>query len=95
MPLHIWTIIGSLISLLAIGYAIYEMFKTLVFGNPLHGWPTLAVAITFLGGIQLLSIGILGEYVVRIFDEVKQRPNYLISRIVSPAAKESDARHET
>ncbi|SMF14338.1 glycosyltransferase family 2 protein [Pseudogulbenkiania subflava] len=95
MPLRIWTLVGSAISLVAIGYAFYEAFRTLVFGNPLHGWPTLAVAVTFLGGIQLLSIGILGEYVGRIFDEVKQRPNYLISRIVSPADKEHAPRHET
>ena len=95
MPLRIWTVIGSMISLLAIGYAIYEVYRTLVYGNPLPGWPTLAVAVTFLGGIQLLSIGILGEYVGRIFDEVKQRPSYLVSRIVSPADKENAVRHET
>ena len=81
MPLRIWTVVGRLISLCAIGYAGWELVHTLLFGNPVSGWPTLAVAISFLGGVQLLSIGILGEYVGRIFDEVKQRPTYLISRI--------------
>ncbi|WP_374421316.1 glycosyltransferase family 2 protein [Chromobacterium sp.] len=81
MPLRIWTVVGCLISLCAIGYAGWELVHTLLFGNPVSGWPTLAVAISFLGGVQLLSIGILGEYVGRIFDEVKQRPTYLISRI--------------
>lgn len=81
LPLRIWTLVGCAISLLAIGYAFLELIRTLLFGNPIQGWPTLAVAVCFLGGVQLLSIGILGEYVGRIFDEVKQRPNYLISRI--------------
>ncbi|WP_052729298.1 glycosyltransferase family 2 protein [Chromobacterium vaccinii] len=81
MPLRIWTLVGCVISMLSIGYAIWELVHTLLFGNPVSGWPTLAVAVTFLGGVQLLSIGILGEYVGRIFNEVKGRPTYLISRI--------------
>jgi len=81
MPLRIWTFVGCVISLLSISYALWEFFRTLIFGNPLSGWPTLTVAITFLGGVQLLSIGILGEYIGRIFNEVKQRPTYLVSKI--------------
>ncbi|PRP71679.1 glycosyltransferase [Chromobacterium amazonense] len=81
MPLRIWTLVGFFISLLSIGYALWELLHTLLFGNPVSGWPTLAVAVTFLGGVQLLSIGILGEYVGRIFNEVKGRPTYLISRV--------------
>ncbi|MGH8353468.1 MAG: glycosyltransferase family 2 protein [Pseudomonas sp.] len=81
MPLRIWSIVGCMISLLSIAYALWEFFRTLIFGNPLPGWPTLTVAITFLGGVQLLSIGILGEYIGRIFNEVKQRPSYLVSKI--------------
>ena len=84
MPLRIWTLVGCVISMLSIGYAIWELVHTLLFGNPVSGWPTLAVAVTFLGGVQLLSIGILGEYVGRIFNEVKGRPTYLISRISKP-----------
>lgn len=78
-PLRLWVGVGSVISGLAIIYAIYIVAHTLIYGNPVAGWSTLAVAVTFLGGVQLLSIGILGEYVARIFNEVKHRPNYLVS----------------
>lgn len=81
VPLRLWTLVGSVISLLAIGYGCWELINTLLFGNPLEGWPTLVVAVTFLGGVQLLSVGILGEYIGRIFNEVKQRPTYLVSQI--------------
>ncbi len=78
VPLRVWGWIGFSISLLALIYAIYIVTVTLLFGADLPGFPTLIVAIMFLGGIQLLSIGILGEYIARIFTEVKQRPRYLL-----------------
>lgn len=81
VPLRLWTFIGGAISLASIAYAAYIVVETLFFGNEEKGWPTLAVAITFLGGVQLLSVGILGEYIGRIFTEVKQRPHYFITRI--------------
>ena len=79
LPLRLWVGVGSLISILSILYAIYILVETLIFGNPLAGWATLVVAVTFLGGVQLLSIGVLGEYLARIFNEVKRRPNYLVA----------------
>jgi hypothetical protein len=54
-------------------------------GNDVNGWPTLTVAIMLFSGIQLLSIGVLGEYIGRIFNEVKQRPAYFVSRVVRSA----------
>ena len=78
-PLRIWVGVGSVISGLSMMYALYILIRTLIYGKDVHGWATLAVAITFLGGIQLLSIGILGEYIARIFTEVKRRPGYLVS----------------
>jgi glycosyltransferase involved in cell wall biosynthesis len=78
IPLRVWGLIGFFISLFAMIYAIYVVTVTLIYGADLPGFPTLAVAIMFLGGIQLLSIGILGEYIARIFTEVKQRPKYLL-----------------
>lgn len=78
VPLRVWGFIGFIISLIALIYAIYIVTVTLLFGADLPGFPTLVVAIMFLGGIQLLSIGILGEYIARIFTEVKQRPKYLL-----------------
>jgi len=78
IPLRVWGLIGFIISFISLLYAIYMLTSTLMFGTDLPGFPTLVVAIMFLGGIQLLSIGILGEYIARIFTEVKQRPKYLI-----------------
>ncbi len=78
-PLRIWVGVGSVISGLAMLYAVFIMIRTLIYGVDVPGWATLVVAITFLGGIQLLSIGILGEYVARIFTEVKRRPGYVVS----------------
>lgn len=78
VPLRVWGLIGFVISLVSFIYAIYIVTVTLLFGADLPGFPTLVVAIMFLGGIQLLSIGILGEYIARIFTEVKKRPKYLL-----------------
>lgn len=78
-PLRFWGQLGALVSLGAMTYGMYIAIRTLIMGNDVPGWTTLTVAITFLGGVQLLSIGVLGEYIGRIFDEVKQRPLYLIS----------------
>lgn len=78
VPLRVWGWIGFIISAVSLFYAIYIMAVTLIYGTDLPGFPTLVVAIMFLGGIQLLSIGILGEYIARIFTEVKQRPKYLL-----------------
>jgi len=80
VPLRVWGLIGFIISLISLVYAIYLVTSTLLFGTDFPGFPTIVVAIVFLGGIQLLSIGILGEYIARIFTEVKQRPKYLIER---------------
>ncbi len=79
VPLRVWGFIGFIISLISLVYAIYIVAVTLLYGADLPGFPTLAAAIMFFGGIQLLSIGILGEYIARIFTEVKQRPPYIIA----------------
>lgn len=81
-PLQLWIGLGATISFLAILYGAYVVFDTLVHGNPVSGWPTLTVALMLFSGIQLLSIGILGEYIGRIFTEVKQRPLYVIAEDV-------------
>ena len=78
-PLQLWIGIGALISFLALVYGAYVIVDTVVYGNAVSGWPTLTVALMLFSGIQLLSIGILGEYIGRIFTEVKQRPLYVIS----------------
>lgn len=78
-PLRIWVGIGSVVSAISIIYALYIMARTLVSGTDLPGWATIIVSVSFLGGVQLLSIGLLGEYVARIFNEVKRRPNYIVA----------------
>lgn len=78
MPLRVWTYIGTLVSLLALATAIYFITTTLISGVDVPGFASLIVSITFFAGIQLLSLGILGEYIGRIFAEVKRRPLYLI-----------------
>lgn len=78
VPLRVWGWVGFIISLVSLIYAIYIVTVTLIYGADMPGFPTLIVAIMFLGGIQLLSVGILGEYIARIFTEVKQRPKYLL-----------------
>jgi glycosyltransferase involved in cell wall biosynthesis len=78
-PLQLWIGIGGLISFLALVYGAYVIVDTVVYGNAVSGWPTLTAALMLFSGIQLLSIGILGEYIGRIFTEVKQRPLYVIA----------------
>lgn len=78
VPLRIATFAGFLISLAAFGYGGFIMLKTLFFGRDLPGYASLMVMVTFLSGIQLLTIGILGEYIGRIFGETKNRPLYFI-----------------
>lgn len=79
IPLRVWSSIGAFLSLVSIFYGLYIFLRTLVNGIDVPGWSTITVGITFLGGIQLLSIGVLGEYIGRIFNEVKQRPIYIVS----------------
>jgi len=80
-PLRIWIVLGAVVSMLSILYGAAVVFSTLMFGSDVPGWPTLVAGVAFLGGIQLFSIGILGEYIARIFSEVKARPLYLISSV--------------
>ncbi|PZP32873.1 MAG: glycosyltransferase [Roseateles depolymerans] len=79
LPLRVWSALGAAIAFAALVYGAWLVVEHFAFGSPLPGWPTLAVGLMFFGGVQLLSVGILGEYVGRIFDEVKQRPIYLIA----------------
>ncbi|GAA5101570.1 glycosyltransferase family 2 protein [Wohlfahrtiimonas larvae] len=81
IPLRIASAIGIFTALLSLLYMIYIICTTLFFGNPIPGYPTIICLILFIGGIQLLAIGIVGEYIDKIHIEVKKRPNYLIQTI--------------
>ena len=78
VPLRVSTIVGFLVSLCAFLYMIYVFVKALIWGDPVQGYPTLVILILFLGGVQLLSLGIIGEYIGRIYNETKNRPDYIV-----------------
>ena len=78
-PLKFATYIGFLTAFVAFVYGSYMLVRTLVFGNPVPGYPSLIVIILFLGGVQLMAIGVVGEYVGRIFTETKRRPLYFLN----------------
>jgi glycosyltransferase involved in cell wall biosynthesis len=82
IPLKIWTYIGLLISIFSFLYGSYIILGKFLYGNPVPGYPSLLVCILFIGGVQLISIGVLGEYVGRIYMETKRRPRYVIREIV-------------
>ena len=77
-PLRLWSALGVLVALFALAFGAWILVEYFIYGSDVPGWATLACGVMFFSGVQLISIGILGEYVGRIFDEVKQRPVYLI-----------------
>jgi polyisoprenyl-phosphate glycosyltransferase len=83
VPLRIWGLVGLVISLISFLSALYIIIDTLIHGTSVPGYATLIVTVIFFGGIQLLSIGIVGEYIARIFHEVKRRPSYIIEKTIS------------
>lgn len=78
MPLHVSTIIGVVVSLFSFSYAAYAICIKLFTDKALPGWTSVLVSVLFLGGVQLLSLGIIGEYLNRIYTETKRRPRYII-----------------
>ena len=78
VPLRIWSYVGALVALFALGYATFLTVSTMIFGNPVPGYASIMVSVLFLGGVQLISLGVLGEYVGRILTETKQRPLYVV-----------------
>lgn len=81
-PLRFATILGFIIAILSFMLMIFYLCKTLLYGDVVQGFPTLITIILFLGGIQLLAIGILGEYIGRVFNETKGKPVYIVREYV-------------
>lgn len=79
-PLRIWAYIGLTVAAMSFLYGSWLAIITIFFGNPVHGYTSLIVSILFLGGIQLIGIGVLGEYIGRIYIETKQRPRYILKK---------------
>jgi glycosyltransferase involved in cell wall biosynthesis len=94
MPLRVWTYLGGLISLLSMATAIFYAVRTLLFGTDVPGYPSLIVSVMFFSGIQLMSLGMIGEYVGRIFAEVKRRPLYVVAETVGGSAELPALREE-
>ena len=85
MPLKLATYVGLAVALLSVIYAAQVIVKTLLFGNAVAGYPSLVTIVLFLGGVQLMFLGVIGEYLGRIFNETKQRPLYIVERFDAPS----------
>ena len=97
-----WSYLGLVISLFAFCYAVVFLVKTLIFGTDVPGFPTLVISVMFFAGVQLLSLGIIGEYLGRMYEEVKGRPLFLVAEELGiggqgaqmrTARRTADARH--
>ena len=77
-PLRVATYLGVATAVLAFGYGLWIVLKALAWGDPVAGWPTMMAVILFLGGTQLVALGLIGEYLGRLYEEAKQRPLYLV-----------------
>ena len=84
-PLRLATYLGLLTAVVAFLYALWIVLKAMLWGDPVAGWPTMMAVILFLGGVQLIALGLIGEYLGRLYDEAKQRPLYLVD-VWKPAA---------
>jgi polyisoprenyl-phosphate glycosyltransferase len=89
MPLKLATYVGLGVAMLSVVYAGVVIVKKLVIGNPVAGYPSLMTVVLFLGGVQLMFLGVIGEYIGRVFNETKQRPLYLVERYVPSVVKAS------
>lgn len=98
LPLRAASVVGALLATVAFAYGAYELGHHLLFGTDVPGWPTVVIGMMFFSGVQLLFIGILGEYLSRVYDEVKGRPTYVVAEWhrmeEEPAARAKSAPRE-
>jgi len=78
LPLRIWTYVGLLVATLALGFSMFILTRTLLFGADVPGYASIVVLISFFSGINMIHLGIVGEYLARVYTEAKQRPHYLV-----------------
>lgn len=83
LPLRIWTYLGGGIAFVSFVIALFFLIKTILWGDPVQGFPTLVILLLFFGGIQLIALGIMGEYIGRIMIEVKNRPLYIVDELIN------------
>jgi glycosyltransferase involved in cell wall biosynthesis len=91
VPLRLATYLGLVTALFALLYAAWVVVKALLWGDPVAGWPSLMAVVLFLGGVQLIALGLIGEYLGRLYMESKQRPLYLVDTWIPPAGVSSPA----
>lgn len=90
VPLRFWTYLGGTVAMISFILAMNVILQKIIWGNPVAGYPSMMVAILFLGGIQLIGIGVLGEYIGRIYKETKRRPRYIIRSVIKIDDKNND-----
>jgi glycosyltransferase involved in cell wall biosynthesis len=93
LPLRVWSLLGLAISLFAFACAVYFVVSTLLFGADVPGFPSLIVSMMLLAGVQLISLGVIGEYLGRVYEEVKRRPLYIVADSVGLALATSQPEH--
>lgn len=86
-PLKVASYVGMVIAIGAFAYGLFVIVRTLLFGDPVAGYPSLMVVVLFLGGVQLMALGVIGEYLGRMFEETKQRPLYLVQSYLGPGSQ--------
>lgn len=94
-PLRVATYLGSATALLAFVYAVWIVVKAMLWGDAVAGWPTMMTVILLLGGVQLIALGLIGEYLGRLYEESKQRPLYLVDRWQPAVGVSSDAKPDS
>jgi glycosyltransferase involved in cell wall biosynthesis len=92
MPLRLASASGASLAFIAFIYGIYVIIDRLFFAESVPGWPTVVASMMFFAGVQLLFIGILGEYLARVYDEVKGRPSYIVAEVTKPKVEKSAAK---
>jgi hypothetical protein len=92
--LRIWTYLGVLGALITVLYGSFILIRTLIYGVDLPGYPSLFVAVLFLGSVQLIGIGVLGEYIGRTYMEAKRRPTYLIRKTYQQQSTSERQQHQ-
>jgi polyisoprenyl-phosphate glycosyltransferase len=91
LPLRLASLTGVVLALIAFAYGAVVIIDTLFFHESIPGWPTVVASMMFFAGVQLLFIGVLGEYLARVYDEVKGRPPYIVAEVVKPSAEDEPA----
>src|SRR5690606_34294142 len=85
IPLRVWSYLGLFVSACAFLFAIYILVEALVFGINAPGFPTLIISVMFFAGVQLISLGVIGEYLGRVYEEVKGRPLFVVAHEIGLA----------